>query len=141
VLPHAGDGHPTHAACHALCLEAAARHARQAGRALLVAESEFWQPMRSPNLLVGLSSREAALLVCALVRHRGEVRRNPYHLFFPARLMDTVRRVGESFSSGGRWPGFVFGEAYRLLRLDPDGGTRPVEGRSVWPPAGGAMEA
>ncbi|HIJ77869.1 MAG: PIG-L family deacetylase [Desulfobulbaceae bacterium] len=115
LYPHGADCHPTHVGTHALVFEALQRYSRQAGCRVLTLESECWQPMAAPNLLVGVNGREVALMMAALAAHGGEVARNPYHLRLPARLMENVRRVGERLVGFGlRPPGFAFGEVYRL---------------------------
>ena len=88
----------------------------QAGKmATLAVETEYWQAMPAPNLLLGLGSEDEARLLAALACHRGEIARNPYHLTHPARLLDNVRRGAELVrSSLARRPGFLLGELYRL---------------------------
>ncbi len=114
IMPHANDRHPTHEAAHRLALAALLRYSAENRREVLLAESEFWGAIADPNLLVGLTTRQVGRLVEALACHRGEIQRHPYHLLLPARLMDTVRRLGERNFSGGEAPEFLFGEAYRL---------------------------
>lgn len=117
-LPHREDHHPAHVMAHHLVTAALARHARP----VLTAETEYWRPMAAPNLLVGLEADDLCRLLAALARHRGEIARNPYHLTFPARLLDNVRRGAELVAgpASGR-PGFLFGELYRLCRWRTDG--------------------
>lgn len=115
-LPHADDYHPTHIGTHYLVLDAVRIHLQRTKRAeLLLVETEFWHPMREPNLLLGLSPQVLARLLMATAEHRGEVERNPYHLTLPARLMDNVRRGSEVLGNFGRKANpFLFGELYRL---------------------------
>lgn len=119
VFPHADDHHPTHMAVHHLSMAAARQHSRSTNRSLLLAETEFWHPMKNPNLLLGLSPEIIARIIAALVCHQGEVSRNPYHLSLPARLLDNVRRGAEllRFPDGPR-PQYRFAEIYRVSRLD-----------------------
>jgi LmbE family N-acetylglucosaminyl deacetylase len=115
LYPHGDDCHPTHVGSHALVFEALKKYSLQEGGQVLTLESECWQPMADPNLLVGLSGQDVARLMAALSAHRGEVARNPYHLRLPARFMENVCRVGERISGfGGSPPGFAFAEVYRL---------------------------
>lgn len=115
LCPHAEDGHQTHRGVHLLVLEALALHSAGHDRAILLVESEFWQPMAEPNLMVGIAPEDAARLLAALTQHRGELRRNPYHLRQPARWMDNVRRGGELLGGyGGGGADFPFAELYRL---------------------------
>jgi N-acetylglucosamine malate deacetylase 1 len=118
LLPHAGDGHPAHVAAHRLVVQSLVRHTRDAASEVLLAETEYWRPLSEPNLLVGVAPEELALLVAALVRHRGEVARHPYHLRQPARMMDSVRRGSELLAGFGQPAAeLVFGELYRLGKM------------------------
>lgn len=111
LLPHAGDGIPTHKGVHRLVTEAVA----QARLSTVLAETEFWATMDAPNWLVESAERDTARLVQALTRHRGEVERNPYHLRLPAFLADSVRRGGELIAGAGSTPpAYAFATLYRL---------------------------
>ena len=71
--------------------------------------------MPSPNLLVENSAEEVADLVHALSFHRGEVKRNPFHLRMPAWMQDNVRRGAEVIGGqGGDAPAFDFATPYRV---------------------------
>jgi LmbE family N-acetylglucosaminyl deacetylase len=118
IFPHAKDGHPAHEEVHRLALAAARQYTQSEKRQLLLAETEFWHPMAGPNLLIGLTSATVARLIIALLCHRGEIARNPYHLSLPARLMDNVRRGREIIRAGDPEPQYTFAEIYRLSRLD-----------------------
>jgi len=114
-FPHKDDGHPTHEGTHLLISEALALYTSEAEKEVLAVENEFWHPVSKPNLLVGLGENELAILISALVQHKGEVSRNPYHLWQPARMMDNVRRGWELvFGSQGKIPDFCFAELYRV---------------------------
>lgn len=113
-LPHGEDQHPAHVATSHLVAEALTRFSTGRGNSLLAVETEYWRPMAAPNLLVGVSPEDLALMLAALICHRGEILRNPYHLTQPARLMDTVRRGAELVNSLGGRPPFLFGELYRV---------------------------
>lgn len=127
IMPHAGDRHPTHVAVHRLAMAALTEHSRKNAGKILLAESEFWQPMTSPNLLLGLTEQAVAELITALVCHRGEITRNPYHLRLPARLMDNVRRTGETTGFGSKAPNIRFAEIYRLRNMEQGEKTEPEE--------------
>lgn len=115
LFPHAGDLHPTHRGVHDLVLSALLNYSMERDSPVITVQSEYWQPMMRPNLLVELGSGDLAALVGAVACHVGEVVRNPYHLRLPGRMMDTVRRVGELLAGTGRpAPPFAFGEGYRL---------------------------
>ncbi|MET0520157.1 MAG: PIG-L family deacetylase [Burkholderiaceae bacterium] len=111
LLPFAEDGNATHKGVHQLIGEAIAR----AGLTTVVAETEFWGTMPSPNWMVETSALDTARLIQALARHRGEVKRNPYHLRLPAFLADSVRRGGELIAGAGSAPpDYAFATLYRL---------------------------
>lgn len=134
-LPHDDDGHATHVAVHHLVRQAVLCHVRQEGRELLLAQTEFWRPMRSPNLLVGVAPAEVAILVNALSHHVGEMVRHPLHLLLPPRLMDNVRRGTALLAGhGGSAVTFPFGELYRISLVRPDGIRQPVD-QIILPPS------
>jgi LmbE family N-acetylglucosaminyl deacetylase len=115
ICPHGGDGHPAHAGTNFLILQALLHFSTIANKEIIFAESEFWQPLKNPNVLVGAHAGHVAKLVCALAQHRGEMSRVPYHLYLPARMMDNVRRGGELVKGYGQTGAdFLFGELYRL---------------------------
>ncbi|MEW6595123.1 MAG: PIG-L family deacetylase [Thermodesulfobacteriota bacterium] len=132
ILPHAQDSHPTHIGTHFLAKAAALDYSRATGAALLIAETGYWQPQPNPNLLVGASVEQVALLATALAKHRGEMVRYPYHRALPPRMIDAVRRSNELLQGYGSAPsGLLFGEAYRLA----------VVRQGAWRPGGGALVA
>ncbi|MBS1958193.1 MAG: PIG-L family deacetylase [Bdellovibrionales bacterium] len=113
--PHAEDGHPAHQRAHEAAVAAMntylKAHPKKVFRFL---QTEFWHAMKQPNLLIPLSSDEVALIGLALMKHVGEVSRNPYHLRLPSWYMDQVRRGSEQVagmgqSGHGDW---VFGQLY-----------------------------
>ncbi|OWQ47166.1 hypothetical protein CDL60_12385 [Roseateles noduli] len=113
LVPHAGDGIPTHIGVHLLVSEALA----QAKISTVFAHTEFWATQPSPTTLVETGQRDTALLVRALACHHGEIARNPYHLRLPAWMADNVRRGGELLAGPGEAPpDFAFGTLYRLTR-------------------------
>ena len=134
-MPHGEDGHPTHVAVSCLVHDALALYTQRAQRQVLAAASEFWRPCSSPKILVGIDVATLALLVAGVVRHRGEIARNPYHLRLPAKLMDTVRRGGELLAGVKLTaPDFCFGELYDLA-LYVDGSKKEWAGSQVvFPP-------
>jgi len=122
IIPHARDRHPTHEGCHHLIMDALMSRSRE--RRITIVETEFWQPMTAPNLLVGLSAHDLALMLAALTKHRGEIKRTPYHLTQAPRLMDNVRRGREILGIKVKEPDFLFGELYRMSFLEVDGRIR-----------------
>jgi len=119
LLPHGDDAHPTHVGVHYLCMEALLLYSKACGDGeVLVAETEFWRPLRAPNLLIGVSEEDLARLLVAVGQHRGEIARYPYHAQLPFRMVDTVRRGSELLAGfGSGEPLFRFGELYRLARF------------------------
>ena len=116
LFPHADDAHPVHISTNRLVAAALAMWTASCQVTVKAVETEYWSSMSAPNLLVGISAEDLALLLAALSCHRGEIVRNPYQLTLPARLMDTVRRGAELVHSTTLTtrPGFLFGELYRL---------------------------
>jgi LmbE family N-acetylglucosaminyl deacetylase len=113
MCPHANDGSDTHIGTHALAFDALERYAKPTW----VVQSEFWATMPSPNLLIELSGGDVGTLLRALVCHRKEVERNPYHLRLTSWLADSVRRGGETiFGAGLQPPSYDFGAVYRVDR-------------------------
>ena len=132
VLPHAKDAHPTHQLCHQLAMTVIRTHCTH--DSFLVAMTGFWSPLPAPNLLVGLAGDEVATLMAAVACHRGEVRRSPYHLTLPPRLMDTLRWGTERVAGpGAAAPGFLFGEVYFLEHWSGGRGQTAARG-AVIPP-------
>ncbi len=112
-FPHARDNHPTHQGVHLLVMDALMADKHIPHKITLI-ETEFWQPIQHPNLLIGISNKDLALLLAALSEHKGEITRHPYHLSQPARLMDNVRRGREIIGPRDSQPNFLFGELYRV---------------------------
>lgn len=113
MCPHALDGSATHIGTHALTLDALAAY----GKPVWFVQSEFWGTLATPNLLVELSTRDVGTLLRALVCHRKEVERNPYHLRLASWLADSVRRGGETvFGAGLEPPSYDLGAVYRVDR-------------------------
>jgi len=114
-FPHDTDWNSTHIGTHYLITDALARQA--SNFSCLVAETEFWGAMATPNLMVESSVDDLAQMMTALSFHVGEVQRNPYHLLVPPWMQDNVRRGGELVGGqGGTAPDFIFCTLYRLRR-------------------------
>ena len=123
-LPHEHDWNSTHIGTHYLVLDALAK-AFPSGTCQIV-ETEFWQAMSDPNLMIESSPDDVADLVAATSFHAGEVQRNPYHLGLPAWMMDNVRRGAELVGGqGGQAPDYAFATLYRV-RLWSGGGLSPA---------------
>jgi len=115
-VPHVDDYNSTHIATHRLVTDALAAHlARRASAAVVLIETEFWHPLAEPNLMIELTPEQVAIQLTAATEHGGEMRRNPYQLLQPCRLMDNVRRgsevVGGQGAAAQPWD---FAEIYRV---------------------------
>jgi N-acetylglucosamine malate deacetylase 1 len=117
LAPHAEDWNSTHIGTHHLVVDALGAYLERSGRGELpLILTEFWHELAEPNLMVGLTSEIVAIELAATAEHGGEVRRNPYHLRQPARLMNNVRRGSEVVGGQGGPAGrFAFAELYRLV--------------------------
>jgi len=114
-FPHDSDWNSTHIGTHYLLIDALSR--QPVDFTCLVAETEFWGAMATPNLMVESSEDDVAAMMTALSFHVGEVQRNPYHLLVPPWMQDNVRRGGELVGGqGGPAPDFVFCTLYRFRR-------------------------
>ena len=113
ISPHAEDRHPAHIEAHLL----AASVVSFAQSKIRWIQTEYWQAAVTPNFFVPLSTAHVVKIGEALMKHTGEVSRNPYHLSLPAWYMDQARRAQELISSGmgGIGSTFIFGQ---ILKLD-----------------------
>ncbi len=117
LLPHQLDQNSTHMGTFCLVMDAL----RGLGPSFncFIAETEFWSPMKHPNLMVQSSVEDVGQLMAALSFHVGEVSRNPYHLRTPAWMIDNVRRGGELVGNqGGTPPDFDFATLYHLEKWE-----------------------
>lgn len=119
IIPHSKDWHITHKGTNALAIDTAREYLKfNPERNIVLIETEYWQPMENPNLIIGVSAATEALLVTAIAEHRGEVNRNAYHLKHPARMIDNVRRGSEIIlGKGSKSCNFLFGELYRISSI------------------------
>ncbi len=123
-VPHSKDWNSRHISTHFLVVEALADMERNFS--CTVIETEYWQAMEAPNLMVEADAATLADLVAATSFHVKEVERNPYHLSLPAWMQDNVRRGGELVGGqGGAVPDFMFATLYRLSRWE-NGACRAV---------------
>ncbi len=116
LAPHAEDFNTTHIGTHFLVTDALGAYLGGHERGLFpLIETEFWGELGQPNLMVGVSAEVLALELMATAEHGGEVRRNPYHLLQPHRLMNNVRRGSEVVGGqGGAAQRYPFAELYRV---------------------------
>jgi LmbE family N-acetylglucosaminyl deacetylase len=132
--PHSTDFNTTHIGTHYLVVDALGDYLERTGRGLLpLFETEYWHQNPRPNLLVGISPEDEAILVMGIAEHGEEVRRNPYHVRHPARMLENVRLGAEVVGGqGGPAPDFPFAELYHLVflrgkqRVEPRPGGRIV---------------
>jgi N-acetylglucosamine malate deacetylase 1 len=114
IAPHLKDHHPTHIRTGELLRDVLLTMKKES---FLVAWSEFWAPMTKPNLLVEVPIEIVNFQMQGLIKHKGEIERNPYHLRLPAWMMDNVRRGSEIISGKGEMSSpMCFGVLYQLQR-------------------------
>ncbi len=101
LFPHSGDGHPTHIRCSRQVSEVVTLWANTARKRLHLFETSYWQDLPEPNLMVDLTPDHVIRMGSALLEHRGEIERNPYHLSLPAHLIDSRRKGVERISGMG----------------------------------------
>ncbi len=124
-MPHREDWNSTHEGTHWLVADALERMPN--AFECTIVETEFWHPIRNPNLMIEVAPDLVAELVGATTFHVGEVRRNPYHLSLPAWMRDNVRRGAEIVGGqGGDAPAFEFATLYQVS-LWRNGERRPAE--------------
>mgnify|MGYP006287618537 FL=1 len=119
-LPHSKDWNGTHIGTHFLVMDAL----KEAGAAVActMVETEYWQPMWDPNLMVECPPDLLADQIAGLTCHKGEIARNPYHLDLPAWMQDNVRRGSELVGGqGGGAADFRFAALYRVSRWESGG--------------------
>lgn len=115
ILPHAQDGHPAHIRASLMGKDCATQFKSRTQQPFTLFYSEFWQSMEAPNLSVPLDTDTVIQMGEALLKHQGEITRNPYHLFLPAYLMDQQRRGSEMSTQAGATPKIEspFAQIYR----------------------------
>ena len=135
--PHAEDFNTTHIGTHYLVADALGDYLERTGRGPLpFFETEFWHQNSRPNLMVGVSAEDEATLIMATAEHGDEVRRNPYHLRHPSRMIENVRLGAEVVGGqGGAAPDFPFAELYRLVFMAGRNWVAPRPGGRVIGPA------
>ena len=136
--PHAEDFNTTHIGTHYLVVDALGDYLERTGRGPLpFFETEFWHQNPRPNLMVGVSPEDEAILIMATAEHGEEVRRNPYHLRHPGRMIENVRLGAEVVGGqGGAAPDFPFAELYHLAFMAGRNRVAPRPGGRVIGPAG-----
>jgi N-acetylglucosamine malate deacetylase 1 len=114
--PHASDFNSTHIGTHQLVLDALGVHlSRRPGASVILIETEYWRGLAEPNLMVAVTPELAAIQLTAAAEHGGEMRRAPFHLLHPCRLLDNARRGSEVVGGQGMAAQpFAFAELYRV---------------------------
>jgi LmbE family N-acetylglucosaminyl deacetylase len=135
--PHAEDSNTTHVGTHYLVADAVGDYLERTGHGPLpFLQTEFWHQHSHPNLMVGVSPEDEAILLMATAEHGAEVRRNPYHLRHPGRMIENVRLGAEVVGGqGGAAPAFPFAEIYSLVFLVGKNMLAPRPGGRVIGPA------
>jgi LmbE family N-acetylglucosaminyl deacetylase len=120
IFPHSRDAHPTHIRCSEMTKNVSAVWAKAEKIKLTCLETEYWQQMESPNLMVPLEVSQVSRMGEALLNHAGEISRNPYHLSLPAYLMDSARRGSERVGGPGSTAesGIIFAQLYQKTILE-----------------------
>ena len=115
MCPHPRDAQPAHIGTWHLAMDVLAR--MPGDYSPLVAYTEYWSTMDSPNLMLEMGEDDLADLLVALTQHVGEVSRNPYHMTVPAWMMDNVRRGAERVGlPGAGAPDFTFAVLHQMQR-------------------------
>jgi N-acetylglucosamine malate deacetylase 1 len=137
LAPHEEDFNSTHIGTHYLVSEALDAYlARHPESDVLFVETEFWHQVTDANLMVGLTPELAAIQIVAAAEHGGEMKRMPYHLLHPCRLMDNVRRGSEVVGGqGAAVQPFVFAELYRVRFRRGREVIGPAPGNHILPPS------
>lgn len=116
VYPHPRDGHPAHEGAARL-LEYALRQFSRQGNTVAAVETECWQPLPRANLAVEGTVKQVDRLCTAISCHVGEVKRNPYHVRQPIRMLENGFRISEAaVGFGGHALPVAFCELYTLFR-------------------------
>ena len=127
-IPHADDGHATHRAVHRLGVSAL----DEARRDFHVVETEYWHPLKRPNLMVAATPKHLATLRRALDCHKGEIARNDYAARLPAWMIDNVRRGAELLGgAGARAPDISYATLYRARKRSGGKWRAPFRGGRV----------
>jgi LmbE family N-acetylglucosaminyl deacetylase len=133
-FPHASDWNGTHIGVHLLTLDSLRQRSQL--NTLLI-ETEYWGQMPSPNLMVENTPEEVGDLLAALSHHKGELKRNAFHLGLPAWMQDNVRLGAEVVGGqGGEAPDFAFATLYRVSRW-ANGQASPAWAGGKMLPSGG----
>lgn len=127
-IPHADDGHATHRAVHRLALSVLDGLRRD----FHVVETEYWHPLKRPNLMVAAKPKHLATLRRALECHAGEVARNDYAARLPAWMSDNVRRGAELVGGAGAGaPNVPYATLYRARMRSGGKWSAPFRGGRI----------
>jgi N-acetylglucosamine malate deacetylase 1 len=124
LAPHPYDAHAAHVGTYWLIHDALATLPKS--YTPLVALTEYWSTMETPNLMLALGVEDVAQLVSGLLHHKGEIARNPYHATLPLWMMENVRRGSERVGNPGVVAAeFDFATLYSVMRWR-DGALTPA---------------
>ncbi len=119
-FPHEQDWNSSHIGTHFLVVDAL--RALGSGFSCYTVETEYWGQNNQPNLMVQSTPTDVADMVAGISFHVGEVTRNPFHLFLPAWMQESVRRGSEIVGGQGEAaPDWTFATLYRLRRWQQGG--------------------
>lgn len=110
ISPHARDRHPVHVEAHQLVANAMMNQKKT-----IWIQTEYWQANEQPNAFVPLRGDLVVKIGEALMKHQGEIQRNPYHLSLPGWYMDQARRAVELIPGfGNALPITAFGQLIEI---------------------------
>jgi LmbE family N-acetylglucosaminyl deacetylase len=137
LAPHEEDFNSTHIGTNYLVRDALDVYlSRHLESDVLFIETEFWHQVTDANLMVGLTPEHAAIQIVAAAEHGGEMKRMPYHVLHPCRLMDNVRRGSEVVGGqGAAVQPFAFAELYRVSFRRGREVIGPTPGSHILPPS------
>lgn len=87
ITHHPKDNHPSHKKCSKLVSKYFANNK--------IAFCEYWSQNIKANICIELSQNEIRKSLKALMAHKEELQRNPYHISYPAWLANNYRIISE----------------------------------------------
>jgi len=122
ICPHLNDNHKTHIKT-SKTIHKILKNTLYSG---FLIENEYWSQILEPNLFVEFDKMTVLTAMEAISKHRGEIKRNPYHLTFPSWLIDTTRRASEMINGHKNTNQAFFGQLYNLSEFD-GGNKKPIK--------------
>lgn len=112
LAPHSEDHHPTHIKVFDFL-----KNNLNIINAKYIILSEYWFPMKSPNLMLEASRDQIDLITAALRCHEGEMQRSHYDRSYEAWLIDCARRGNEYLPGYGQNKNnFKYANLYTVLQ-------------------------